>query len=332
MGTRTTKPTLTDVAALAGVSKQTISNVLNSPERVKPDTRDRVHAAIEELGYRQNAAARRLRLQRTHTIGMRLPGLSGEVNSTVHDRFLHALVHEAQSHGYGVRMFVARDDHDEIRSFEQMWEASDVDAFVLTDTHPGDPRPNWLRSAGVPFSAFGRPWDGATEPTHSWVGVDGAGGTELATQHLIERGHTRIAFMGWGDDHASGSDRMLGWQRALGANGITADDTWISVVTDPSRSEHAAGELIGRAHPTAIVCATDALALGARQTTAGRIAVTGFDDTAVAHAMGITSVVQPLAAVAKECIDQVFAQLDGDLTPRTAILPTTLSVRASSTL
>ena len=92
-------PTVDDVAELAGVSRQTVSNVLNSPEIVKEATRDRVLAAVTELGYRPHASARRLRTRQSSTIGVRLDPIINGISGTLLDRFLHALTARADDRG-----------------------------------------------------------------------------------------------------------------------------------------------------------------------------------------------------------------------------------------
>ena len=89
-----------------------------------------------------------------------------------------------------------------------------VDAFIVTDTYLGNPQAVWLRQRRAPFVAFGRPWDDESAD-HPWVDVDGAAGVDLATTHLLDRGHERIAWIGWRKDSRIGEDRRSGWTRAM---------------------------------------------------------------------------------------------------------------------
>ena len=102
-------PTVEDVARVANVSRQTVSNVLNSPEIVKEATRTRVLAAIGELGYRPHASARRLRTQKSSTIGIRLEPVRNGISGSVLDTFLHALTEQADRRGMRVLLFTADD-------------------------------------------------------------------------------------------------------------------------------------------------------------------------------------------------------------------------------
>ena len=107
-------PTVDDVARVANVSRQTVSNVLNSPAIVKETTRIRVQAAIQELGYRPHASARRLRTQRSSTIGIRLEPVRNGISGSVLDTFLHALTEQATARGMRVLLFTADSPEDEI--------------------------------------------------------------------------------------------------------------------------------------------------------------------------------------------------------------------------
>ena len=212
------QPTVSDVAVAAGVSRQTVSNVLNSPGIVRPETRERVEAAIRSLGYRPHASARRLRTQKSSTIGIRLDPLTRDgISGSVLDRFLHALTEQADALGLRVLLFTARDPEDEIEQFRRLSEAADVDAFVLTSTFHGDPRTEWLIEHGQSFVTFGRPWgiDDMADPEHLWVDVDGRAGLRAATEHLLATGRERIGFLGWPAGSGTGDDRRAGWLEAM---------------------------------------------------------------------------------------------------------------------
>ncbi|MHB1234260.1 MAG: LacI family DNA-binding transcriptional regulator, partial [Microbacteriaceae bacterium] len=207
-------PTVTDVARLAGVSRQTVSNVLNAPSRVRPETREKVTAAVGQLGYRPHASARRLRTQKSSTIGIRLDPMVDGISGSVLDRFLHALTEQADQQGLRVLLFTATDPQDEIRQFRRLSDGADVDAFVLTSTFHGDPRTEWLIENGQSFVTFGRPWgiDDMNDPNHLWVDVDGWYGLHEGTGHMLAGGHTRVGYIGWPSPSGTGDDRRRGWR------------------------------------------------------------------------------------------------------------------------
>ena len=111
------RPTLASLAAELGVSRQTISNVINAPDRVKPATLERVRAAIEAAGYRPSAAARQLRTRRSMNLGMRLMPATDGINGSILDRFLHALTESAQDAGYRLTLFCADSHEDEVLQY-----------------------------------------------------------------------------------------------------------------------------------------------------------------------------------------------------------------------
>jgi DNA-binding LacI/PurR family transcriptional regulator len=307
------KVTIATVARHAQVSRQTVSNVINAPHIVKEETRQRVREAIVALGYRANQAARQMRTGRSRLIAVRIEPTRDGINNSVLDRFLHGLAEAADGAGYRVMIYTAADDRAEITTYDDLLTAYDLDAFVLTSTDHGDPRTTWLAERDVPFVTFGRPWD--TPDRHRWVDVDGADGCAQATRHLVGTGHRRIGFIGWPRGSGVGDDRRSGWLSVLRAAGL--DPTGLDRETPDGIDEGAAvaGHLLTVADPpTALVCVSDSLAIGALQSVRAHgapVAVTGFDDTPVAQAIGLTSVSQPLAEVAASCVELLASALDG---------------------
>ena len=210
-------PTIEDVARAAQVSRQTVSNVLNTPAIVKPETRKRVEVAIRKLAYRPHASARRLRMRKSSTIAIRLDPMTNGISGALLDRFLHALTEQADARGIRILLFTAADPAAEIEQIRKLRGGADVDAFVLTATFHGDPRTEWLVENDVPFVTFGRPWgaNDMNDPKHLWVDVDGFAGMREATIHLIDQGSSRVGFVGWPSLSGTGDDRRRGWQAAV---------------------------------------------------------------------------------------------------------------------
>jgi len=332
-------PTIEEVARVAGVSRQTVSNALNAPDRLRAETLAHVLAVVDRLGYRPNRAARNLRRRESRLVGLRINPAVPDRAGTLLDRFLHALAEQSVVAGYHLLLFTPRDANDELAGFADLLRTTAVDAFVLTDTHRGDPRLAWLRQLEAPFVAFGRPWD--DQLTHAWVDVDGAAGTEMAVDHLVERGHRRIGFVGWPEDSDVGEDRRSGWLAACTRHGIAVPG---STARSADRTDAAAAAvrplLDAPEPPTALVCASDTLAMGVLATVAERglragvdVAVTGFDDspTAAVVAPGLTSVRQPLEEVAAAIVRRLDAVLSGRPTePPGELLTPTLVVRGTT--
>jgi DNA-binding LacI/PurR family transcriptional regulator len=337
----TSVPTLATVAARAGVSRQTVSNAINSPELLRPDTLARVRTAVEELGYLPNRAARSLRTRASHLIGLRVGAAVEDSANALMDRFVHSLVESTRDVGYHVLLFSATDEDDPVDGYQDLLRSAAVDAFVVTDTFLGNPQAAWLAEHHVPFVAFGRPWDHPST-THPWVDVDGRAGVVLAVDHLVDLGHRRIAWIGWQKGSTLGEDRRAGWSDRMHERGLST--TRLSARGDDTldfgcRAAHA---LLDREDgaPSAFVCASDTLAMGAlraldeRGLTVGRdVGVVGFDDSIAAQVTtpGLTSVRQPLEQVAVEIVGYL-----GDLLAHRRIdepgriLTPTLVVRGST--
>jgi DNA-binding LacI/PurR family transcriptional regulator len=335
-------PTLATVADEAGVSRQTVSNALNSPGLLRPDTLARVQAAIDRLGYSPNRAARSLRTRSSHLVGLRVdPAVEDSANALM-DRFVHSLVESTKEAGYHVLLVSADGEEEATDGYDELLRSAAVDAFVVTDTYRGNPHAVWLAARGVPFVAFGRPWQEAAA-RHPWVDVDGRAGVEVAVDHVVERGHRRIAWVGWQKGSLIGEDRRAGWVDRMHEHGLPTsrlsargDDT----LEFGARAARALLDVAGHEPPTAFVCASDTIAMGVLRTLdelglrAGRdTAVVGFDDSIAAQVCtpGLTSVRQPLEEVAVEVVRYLGELLAHRPIPELGrVLTPTLVVRASS--
>ena len=347
-----TRPTLESVAEQASVSRQTVSNVLNSPHLVRPETIERVRAVIDEVGYRPHGAARQLRTHQSRVLGLRVQHSVDGFDAAVMDRFLHGLTEQAQALGYRIMLFAATDDRGEIGQYSELLDTLEIDAFVLTHTHHDDERTRWLAEHDVPFVTFGRPWDrpDSSVPVHdhAWVDVDGSVGARAAVEHLRALGHGRIAFIGWPDGSDVGDDRRHGWREAMRGGSVPESDLdslTVGVLDGIANGAEAAERLLEQASPTAFVCASDYLALGTLAATRSgaalrspsTYAVVGFDDTPVARAVGLSSVAQPLSEAARQALSLLLDQLSRTRRPGSVwddhhvLLNPSLVVRASST-
>lgn len=343
-------PTVEDVARVALVSRQTVSNVINSPEIVRDATRERVEAAIAQLGYRPHASARRLRTQQSSTIGIRLDPMTDGISGSILDRYLHALTEQAAARGMRILLFTATDHDDEIEQFRRLRDGADVDAFVLTATLYDDARIEWLIAEQVPFVTFGRPWgEDMDSPDHLWVDVDGFAGVHEATTHLIGRGLSRIGYLGWPEGSGTGDDRRRGWATAMRERFDLSDAALHALTIDNDESVPTARRTMEHLLTTdfdldALVCSSDSLALGALMAVneAGRrsFPVIGFDNTPVAQAVGMSSVEQRLDLVAAGTLellmgatgDRVIPHGSGEPGARHRLITPELVVRRSTRL
>jgi DNA-binding LacI/PurR family transcriptional regulator len=333
--------TLATVAEVAGVSRQTVSNALNNPELLRPDTLARVQAVIDRLGYRPNRAARNLRTRASHLVGLRIePAVEGSASGLM-DRFLHSLVETCRAADLHVLLFSPDDVDDPVDGYDALLGSAAVDAFVITDTYRGHLTAAWLSERDVPFVSFGRPW---TDPgaDHPWVDVDGRAGTRAAVDHLVGRGHSRIAWLGWHEGSYIGEDRRAGWQEQAEAHGLPTDGLVLRGEDTIATGRDAAHRsLASQRAPTAFVCASDTLAMGVLQALAdlgrapgpGGAGVVGFDDSFAAQVVspGLTSVRQPLEEVAAELVRLLHERLAGVTGehPQVVLTPT-LCVRGTT--
>jgi DNA-binding LacI/PurR family transcriptional regulator len=332
--TRKRMPTIATVAELAGVSLQTVSNVIRAPNRVSPATLERVQAAIREVDYRPNRSAVALRARTSGLVAYRCHRPQ-EGENLVLDRFLHDLCRAADDHDRHVTMISPASIDAEILMYEELYRTGRVDGFVLSGTHPGDRRLRFLVDAALPFVSFGRNWDDPAAST--WVDVDGAAGTRQATEHFWHGGHRRIAFLGWPDDGAAGRDRQVGYGAAM--DQFRAEPIVAECLDRLDAGEAAAADLLRRDDPpTAVVCVSDTLALGCARAAeklgleVGRqLGIIGFDDSALTRIsrVSLSSVRQPTEAVAQHLMDR-FVGLEVATTPTGTLLAPTLVHRASS--
>lgn len=307
--------TVEDVARRAGVSRQTVSNVLNSPEVVRPATRERVEHAIAELRYAPSVAARRLRTKTSHTIAVRLDPYAGGISGVVLDRFIHALTDRATPRGQRILVYSTQSESEEIDRLRTLHRGGEIDRVVLLGTFAEDPRMQAVTALGLPFVSFGRPWKSSDAQAHEgradlrWVDVDGASGIAAATRSVAGE---NIAFLGWPRGSGTGDDRERGWRENAGSSA----DRWRwsaqEQVVDAKRVVEA--HLHRGDRPDAVVCASDTLAVGAHLALAhagfGGLPVFGFDNTPVAEALGISSIEQRPEAVAEAVLDLLDADPD----------------------
>jgi DNA-binding LacI/PurR family transcriptional regulator len=318
--------TISEVAAAAGVSRQTVSNVLNAPDRVAPETAERVRRAIGELGYRPNRVAQNLRERASRLIGLKINSPSGVSNLL--DRFLHALTEAAGTAGHHLLLFTPATVTEELETYEELIRTRTVDGFVLADISSGDHRLPWFIQRDIPFVCFGRPW-GQEHGRFCWADVDGAHGTAAAVDYLVSRGHRDIAYLGWPDGTGAGDDRRAGWREAMRRHGLAGRGASGACAEDVTAAAATAARLLTRPDPpTAFVCGSDTFAVAARIAAGAdpaglpNVEVVGFDDSPAATLMSppMSSVRQPVEQVARRVVDLLVARLRGAPPPPDGVL------------
>ncbi|MBV6755520.1 MULTISPECIES: LacI family DNA-binding transcriptional regulator [Rhodococcus] len=303
-----------EVAALAGVSMGTISNVLNHPELVSEATRQRVHAAITQLGFVRNDAARQLRAGQSRMLAVVVLDARNPFFVDV------ASGAEAVAEANELLMVMVSTGESEERENRQLGQLMEqrVHGILLCPTGESTPMLANLDRQGTPVVLLDR---GSRTPGRSSVAVDDVHGGRIAARHLMDRGHRNLVFVGGPDSIRQVRDRRDG---AIGAVAESANTRMRTVATRSLSIEagaEAAREILamsGEDRPTAAFCANDLLALGVLQEfiqhgkrVPDDLAIVGYDDIdyAAGAAVPLTSVAQPRnelgRAAAELLLDQV---------------------------
>ena len=331
--------TLEEVARMAGVSRATVSRVVNDSPRVSPDVRQGVQAAIEQLGYTPNRAARSLVTKRSDSVAVVITQPAGQVFSDpFFPRLLRGISSTLAARDRQLILMMPESSTDERRVGDYL-TAGHVDGALLVSLHEDDPLPARLTAAHVPIVLVGRPPKGSRA---SYVDVDNRQGAQSAVAHLIGTGRRVIATITGLLDTAPGIDRRQGYRDALAEGGLRLDRSLEAVGGFTADGAAAAMTHLLEVHPEidAVFAASDQMAASALSVlaSAGRsvpedVAVVGFDDMAVALSTSpqLTSVRQPIEEMGHEMARLLVEAVDAsDPVPRRVILATELIRRASS--
>lgn len=339
------RPTLEEVAARAGVGRGTVSRVINGSPRVSDATRAAVEAAVAELGYVPNTAARALAANRTDAIAMVVP--EPETRFFAEPYFsdiLKGVGAQLSDTEMQLLLIFAGSDRER-RRLAQYLAAHRVDGVLLVSVHADDPLPDLLSQLEIPAVISGPRSELETLPS---VDSDNYGGGRSAVEHLLERGRTRIATITGRLDVYGAQRRVVGYREALEDAGREVDERLI-VPGDFTEEggRRAMAELLSRCPDLdAVFAESDVMAAGARQVLreAGRripddVALVGYDDSAIARHMDppMTSVRQPIVEMGRAMIDLLLDEIadrrpavSRGLERRQVMLPTELVARASS--
>ncbi|GAA1682770.1 LacI family DNA-binding transcriptional regulator [Kribbella yunnanensis] len=329
MVSRPRRTTVADVARLAGVSAMTVSNVLNAPHRVSDSTVQTVQAAIDELGYTPNHAARALSSGRSQVIGLPLydevseenPGLGGFLHG-----LLDGLVRAAAVSGYGVHVTTPTAGATEIALYEKLIAARQVDAIVVLETMPHDERIEFLSQRRFPFVAFGR-----TGPQHRqcWVDVDNETSMAGIARHLRESGRESALYLRTDGSLPWIHQREQGFVREFPRTEVRSFRTL----------EEVAGYVSESAPPDVLVADNDAFAVVAMRALQRRglqvgedVAVTGFNDFPFASMLDtpLTTARIPLRDIASCLFDRALLEITGAPDQPGSLVTAPLIIRSSA--
>ena len=291
-----------DIAKAAGVSQSTVSRVLNDTPTSVPiaaDTRERVQEVATRLGYRPNPLARGLRGARTMLLGV----IVREITDPFFSMAIEALSTEALARGYNVVLGSAHSKADEAIALRAVLETRHCDAILLLGDMRDEPKfLEDLRASQTPVIAL---WHGTELEGVPTVNIDNRAGMVAALDHLIDKGHDRIAFIG-GRPLGDIRERRTAFYEHLEEKGIVVPESYVqNVINEPAGGDAAFRTLVTLdTPPTAVVCSTDHLATGVLHAAADLgivvprdLSVVGFDDIPMASftVPSLTTVHMPVA-------------------------------------
>jgi DNA-binding LacI/PurR family transcriptional regulator len=311
--------TLKDIAERVGKSVPTVSRALADFDDISPKTREEVQRVAREMGYEPNISARNLQKQRTDTIALIVPTANHlRFSDPFFSELLTGIVEKIAEEGFSLNISTSATG-DESEMYLRHVRGRRVDGFIVVRTQRRDSRINVLRELNVPFVAFGR-----VEGDNDFhlVDEDDAAGIRLVVDHLVQLGHSRIAFIAEPTTFTKPYHRMQGYQEGLRAHGLPFDPDLVfrSKFRQRSGREGARRLLAMENPPTAIIASNDLMALGAISEArdmglvVGRdVSITGFDDILLAEYANpaLTTVHQPalqLGAAVAEMLLKVIKQ------------------------
>ncbi|WP_405019691.1 LacI family transcriptional regulator [Kitasatospora sp. NBC_00070] len=331
-------PTIHDVAAEAGVSRGTVSRVLQGGHNVSPAALEAVNAAIRKLGYVVNRAARSLVTQRSGSVAFLL--------TEPQERFfedpnfvslLRGCTAALAEHDIPLILMTAGNEAER-RRVTRYLAAGHADGVLLVSSHAGNPILAELRQAELPVVSCGKPL--GHRGRLAYVAADDREGAKEMVRHLLDSGRRRVATVTGPQDTPGGVERLAGYREVLAEYGLPYDERLVAE-GDYSRAggEAATDLLLGRSPDLdALFVASDLMADGALTALAragravpGQVAVGGFDDSSVAPTTRppLTTIRQPWDRISEEMVRLLLAQIAGD-DPSTVILPTELVIRDSA--
>jgi LacI family transcriptional regulator len=326
-----------EVAKLSGVSRSTVSRVINNDPNVKEATRARVKEVIEQVNYRPNVVARRLASGRTRIIGLVLPTAQ---SSLFTDPFFPGLIQGittvCNARDYSVMLWLTNQEQERMK-IHQLASDSLLDGVVIASYLIDDPILEALTKSNLPFLLIGR------HPSRNdlnYLDADNLHGARDAVNHLLRLGRRRVATITGPSNMIAGADRREGYEIALRDRGITPDPVLI-IEEDFTESGGYNGMLrLLPQNPDAVFVASDAMALGALRALreSGKrvpedVAMVGFDDIPSATHMDppLTTVRQNIQRMGQLAAETLLQMLDeGIAPPHHLVLPTELIIRSSS--
>jgi LacI family transcriptional regulator len=328
--------TLEDIAKETGVSRSTVSRVINNNPNVSEDVRKKVQEAILRNHFQPHAAARALASQRTSNIGLILPQtISFFFTDPYYAHLTKGIAQACNQHDYTLAFFLVGSKEDEDRIFPRVCHPGMLDGVVVQSGHHGDQGIiGRLVDADMPFVVLGRPF---RSDNVTYLDIDNINASYHAVTHLIRQGRTRIATITGPLQSSVGIDRLEGYKRALTDRGLPVVEDRIAVGDFTEVGGYYAMQRLLPAKPDAVFAASDAMAIGAIRATreAGLkipadIAFVGFDDLPMASFADIqlTTMRQPVVQFGVQAVETLIDKIQsGNTSPQRIIMDTELIIR-----
>ena len=308
------------LAARLNLTVGTVSRALNGYTDISPATRERVKRAADELGYRPNQNARRLSIGVPETICYLMPRYSSSIAQPFVAQLLQGLGEALNKRNWDLLVSHAESSKEELAQIDRLVRSGRVGGLVISRPLKNDPRIRFIQDLKCPFVVHGRT---ASCDDYAWYDVDGENAFVTSVNHLVGLGHARVAFVGAPLQYQFAQDRLNGYHRAMQDNGLTVDPDLIQIADfSDEGGEIATNMLLDLPQPpTAIVCVSDTMALGAlaairaRGFVPGRdISVIGYDGLKFGdHANPpLTTMAQPQAHAGRRLGDMLLSIIDGD--------------------
>jgi len=295
------RPTIYDVARLAGVSTATVSRALNGKGQIAPATRRTIDEAVEQLGYRPNTIARSLVTRSTQTIALLLP----DITNPFYAELVAGIQDQVLAEGHTMLLCTTESDPEREERYLSLLHAKQVDGALVDGlVLPPDRIARFVRE-GFPIVCLDRDVDSVSVPL---VQVDNRLGARLATEHLLALGHTRIGHVAGAEELRISEERVAGYRQALADGGIEPDPALVAVGSFTEEGGHRAALQLLERGVTAVFAANDLSALGVVNALTERalrvpadVSVVGFDDVRLSAFTSppLTTIHQPAREIAE---------------------------------
>jgi LacI family transcriptional regulator len=327
---------LEQIAKLSGVSRSTVSRVVNNDPNVSVATREKVMQVVKRVNYTPNAAARGLAAGRTHVLGLVIPtGVASLFTDPYFPILIQGVSSACNAREYSVMLWLAEPEYER-RQIRQIMYSGLVDGVIVSSMLLNDSLVQALSDGDLPFMLVGRH---PTDTRASYVDADNIGGAREAVTHLLRLGRTRVATITGPHNVIAGADRLAGYLAALRDRGVVSDPNLIAEGDFTEAGGYRAMQQLLAYRPEAVFAASDIMAFGALRAlresglrVPDDVAVVGFDDLpqSARTEPPLTTVRQPTYRLGTTTVDSLLDLIEHpDSSPRRIVLPTELVVRAS---